>query len=143
VTNFEKCWAWFFSLIGWQWKYFPQAHGFSVEPSFRVCVPCGHSECSGSHMLDVFLRRGVNNAERFGVSIFALASLCRGSDSPYDSPHPALFGENPSVTIWEMAHGCGGGEYSVPVWVPDWKDIWARARSLTRSVATPPVGRLR
>jgi hypothetical protein len=142
MTNFEKRWAWFFTLAGWRWKNFPAGHGFSVQPSFRVCIPCGHSECYGSHELDVFLRRGVSNPDKFQVSIFELASVRRGADSPYDSPHPALFGANPSVTVWQMSHGAGGGEYSVPVWVPDWESLWAQARSLIQAIAAPPVGRL-
>jgi hypothetical protein len=142
VTNFEKRWAWFFTLLGWRWTYFPVQHGYLVQPTFRVCIPCGNSECNGSHVLDVFLRR-VTHVEHFGISIFNLASWRKGAESPYDEPHPALFGENPTVTVWQMAHGIGGGEYCIPFWVPDWRNLWAQARSLTKAVAAPPVGRLR
>jgi len=142
VTNFEKRWAWFFVLAGWQWEYFPSDHGFLVQPAFRVCIPCGHSECYGSHTLDVFLRR-VAKIEGFGLTVLNLASLRPSADSTWDSPHPALFGMNPSVTIWQMPHGAGGGEECVPAWVPNWKAMWKAARSLTCYSAAQPVGSLR
>ncbi len=143
MTNFEKRWAWFFTLVGWAWRYFPAQHGYRVQPSFRVCIPCRNSECDGSHTLDVFLRRGVTSPESFGVTVYQLASMRRNADSPYDSPHPALFGEDPTVTIWEMSHGCGGGEYRIPVWLPDnWKHLWKAARALTCYSVAQPVGSL-
>jgi hypothetical protein len=142
MTNFERRWAWFFTLLGWHWKYFPTKHGFQVQPTFRVEFPCGHSECDGSHTLDVFLRRGVLSVDRFGVSVYDLASPRKGADSPYYSPHPALYGDNPGVTVWEMCHGSGGGQYDIPTWVPDWHDLWTRACSLTRTALVQSAGRL-
>jgi hypothetical protein len=142
VTNFEKRWAWFFSLVGWQWKYFPARHGYNVQPSFRVSIPCNHSDCGGSHLLDVFLMRSVHDANDFGATIYGLAATRRHADSPYEPPHPALFGANPSVTTWQMPHGCGGGEYDVPYWVPNWKQHWVTARAVTSAVAAQPVGDL-
>jgi len=143
VTNFEKRWAWFFMLLGWQWEYFPAKHGFNVQPAFRVRIPCENSECNGAHDLDVFLRRGIRDITAFGVSIYDLAASRKNGDSPYNSPHPALFGDNPSVSIWEMAHGHGGGEYCIPYWESDWQRAWRQARSLTITSVLLPIGRLR
>jgi hypothetical protein len=144
MTNFEKRWAWFFTLLGWQWKYFPVRHGFAkVRPVFRVSIPYGHNECSGSHVLDVFLRRGVLNPDAFGVSVNDLAACRRVRNDPWSEPHPALFGDNPSASTWVMAHGAGGGTECLETWAPDWKKVWASARAHVRSVMPLPSGGLR
>ena len=129
MTKLERRWAWFFMLAGWTWAYRPRTKYF-LSPTFRVSFPCGHGECHGSHELDVFLR-DVTRVEDFGVTIWNLASArppaddLMGAGSPYDAPHTALFGADPSVTTWEMAHGAGGGCETVSRWVPD--ELWERA----------------
>ena len=35
----------------------------------------------------------------------------------YEVPHPALFGDGPENTFWEMAHGAGGGCEHVMDWM--------------------------
>jgi hypothetical protein len=45
----------------------------------------------------------------------------------WGKPSPAIFGDNPEDTFWTMVHGAGGGEESIPQWVPDWKVLWASA----------------
>jgi hypothetical protein len=53
---------------------------------------------------------------------------------PWETPAPAKFGWHPEVTEWEMAHGAGGGVYSVVDWVsdPNWEFLWDEAGNLTR-----------
>lgn len=141
MTNFEKRWAWFFTLLGWQWKYFPVHHGFvRVRPTFRVAIPCGHSECADRHVLDVFLRRGVLTPDGFGVTVYDLAACRRRINNPWCEPHPALFGDNPSASTWEMGHGAGGGTEWIETWAPDWKKVWARARAHSLGVLPLPSG---
>jgi hypothetical protein len=52
----------------------------------------------------------------------------------YTIPSPAMFGIDPTVTEWEMAHGAGGGiESVVNGWAgADWEFAWAEAGNRTR-----------
>ena len=47
-------------------------------------------------------------------------------DYIYSEPHPALFGDGPNNTYWQMAHGAGGGVETVANWIGD-SDLWERA----------------
>ena len=144
VTNFEKRWAWFFTLVGWQWEYWPKKHPFrKVRPDFRVAVPC--RVCPGTHTLEIFLRRGVTCAEDFSSVWGLLQSLRRDANIGLDSPtQPAVFGNNPAITLLDTVHG--GGKYGVleiGVWLPDdWKAMWKAARALTCYSVAQPVGEL-
>ena len=42
----------------------------------------------------------------------------------YSEPHPALFGDGPENTYWQMPHGAGGGVEAVAQWVPGAARIW-------------------
>jgi hypothetical protein len=143
VTNFEKRWAWFFTLLGWEWEYWPKTHMFpSMRPDFRVSIPC---EC-GSHILEIFLRRGVTRAEGFSSVWELLQSLRRDARVPFDSPtQPALFGDNPGVTVLDTVHAGGKtGVLNIGIWLPqNWKSLWKSARALTCYSIAQPVGRLR
>ena len=97
-------WARFFTLAGWDWKLSPRP-GFD----FQVTFPCGHSECNGSHTLVV---RIVDKCRE------ALARKHQETfDYAYSEPHPALFGDGPANTLWEMSHGAGGGVEQVADWM--------------------------
>ena len=106
-------WARFFTLADWQWKLSPRP-----DFDFVVTFPCRHSECGGSHTLlvrvverahDVLAR---SHSERFSA------------DQMYTEPHPALFGDGPENTYWQMPHGAGGGVESVEQWFPNAHQTW-------------------
>jgi hypothetical protein len=108
-------WARFFTLAGWDWKLSPRP-GFD----FQVTFPCGHSECYGSHTLIVrvcdkhYDVLKMKHAETFAYAYF--------------EPNPALFGDGPDNTFWEMSHGAGGGEETVHNWTgEDANQLWKRA----------------
>jgi hypothetical protein len=108
-------WARFFTLAGWKWKLSPRP-GFD----FQVTFPCVHSECHGSHTLIVRV---------CDKTYHALAEKHQQTFSyAYDDPHPALFGDGPANTYWEMAHGAGGGCETAENWTrTDAKNLWERA----------------
>lgn len=97
-------WARFFTLAGWNWKLSPRP-GFD----FQVTFPCDHSDCDGSHTL--LVRVCDKHREALGRKHEETFS------NPYETPHPALFGDGPNNTYWEMVHGAGGGVESVSDWM--------------------------
>jgi hypothetical protein len=109
-------WARFFALVGWEWKLSPRP-GFD----FKVTFPCGHSECHGSHTLLVRV------VERTRDALAKSHSKKFSADQTYTEPHPALFGDGPENTFWQMAHGAGGGVEAVAQWVPNASAIWEKA----------------
>lgn len=109
-------WARFFSLLGWRWRV-SRAPGFDLN----LTIPCTHSECSGAHELLIRIEHGSREYfKKFHDDLFDVTEV-------WGTPSPALFGDNPEDTFWTMAHGSGGGDESIPQWVPDWKAIWQRA----------------
>jgi hypothetical protein len=111
-------WARFFTLAGWNWKLSPRP-GFD----FQVTFPCNHSECHGSHTLIVRVVDKCYEALAHKHSeTFAWA---------YNEPNPALFGDGPENTYWEMCHGAGGGSEQVDEWMTspraDVNRLWERA----------------
>lgn len=112
-------WARFFSLLGWRWRV-SKAPGFDLN----LTIPCGHSECSGSHELLVRIDNGAREYfEKLHGELFTL-------DETWASPSPAIFGTTPEHTFWVMSHGSGGGEFEISFFVPDWKTLWTRAGGL-------------
>jgi len=109
-------WARFFTLAGWDWK-------LSSRPGFdfQVTFPCGHSECQGSHTLIVrVVDKCYEALERKHRETF--------SDASWDIPSPALFGNGPDNTFWEMSHGAGGGIETAHNWTQeDANKLWKRA----------------
>ncbi len=47
----------------------------------------------------------------------ALESKHRAFANPYGAPNPALFGDGPENTYWEMVHGHGGDAFEVSDWM--------------------------
>jgi hypothetical protein len=93
-------WARFFTLAGWNWR-------LSTRPGFDFLVtfPCGSGEC-GSHELLVRVCEKTHEAlVRRHTDLYDI-------DFMYEST-PALFGDGPDNTHWQMAHGSGGGDYSL------------------------------
>ena len=101
-------WARFFTLASWEWK-------LSSRPGFdfEVAFPCGHSECSGSHKLLVRV------VEKHRAALAKSHGKKFSGEQIYSVPHPALFGDGPDNTFWQMQHGAGGGVEEVSRWVHD------------------------
>jgi hypothetical protein len=110
-------WARFFTLAGWNWTLAPKPSSFD----FHVTFPCGHSECIGSHSLRVRI------CEKTVEALAAKHADLWDIDFIYRVPSPALFGDGPKNTYWQMAHGAGGGCESVGNWLPDADVLWERA----------------
>lgn len=130
-SRLEARWAAFFDLIGWKWEYEPiDLKGWT--PDFLVTFPCNHSECSGNHTLLVEIKPYFNLHEFKGHPYFKY-SFANPNASPIPADSSATFGINPSVTEWDMAHGCGCGTYSIKAWVEfDVDELWNQAGALVQ-----------
>jgi len=110
-------WARFFTLAGWNWK-------LSSKPGFdfEVTFPCCHSECRGHHSLLIRVSEKTHEAlTRKHGELFDAHFM-------YSSPHPALFGDGPRNTHWQMSHGAGGGCETAQNWTQqDANYLWERA----------------
>lgn len=108
-------WARFFTLAGWRWRLSPRP-GFDFEVTF----PCRHGECNGSHTLIVRVcDKNFDALERKYHATFS---------NVYREPNPALFGDGPDQTYWEMVHGAGGGPESASRWTAeDANWLWEQA----------------
>jgi hypothetical protein len=117
-TYLKLRWARFFTLAGWDWNLAPKHQGFD----FHVKFPCDHSECNGSHELLVRVVEKTHEAlVRKHQELFDIHFM-------YASPHPALFGNGPKNTHWQMTHGAGGGDETVEKWTDqDANQLWERA----------------
>ncbi len=49
-SRLEAHWACFFDQAKWKWEYEPMDL-LGWTPTFRVEFPCGHTECSDTHVL--------------------------------------------------------------------------------------------
>lgn len=130
-SRLEARWAAFFDLAGWDWEYEPiDLVGWS--PDFRLTIPCPHSECNGSHTLLVEVKPYFSLEDFNGHPCMDYPFGGLGEDGiPADSS--ACFGENPRVTQWVMAHGAGGGAYSVETWGSmDADDLWKQAGNIVQ-----------
>lgn len=110
-------WARFFTLTGWNWTLAPQ----HTMADFIVTIPCGHSECKGSHKVAVRVCES-----KLDVLVIRHRDLY-DVERMYSEPNPALFGDGPRNTYWEMAHGAGGGVESVGQWLGNADELWERA----------------
>lgn len=123
-TRLEAHWAAFFDLAGWEWHYNPVAIQDWL-PDFRVKFDCSHSECGGHHTLLVSILPCLKVDD---LKNHPCHKHSYGTDIPADSG--AAFGITPDVTLWEMAHGAGGGVESVSGWVPNSSELWSEAGKL-------------
>ena len=109
-------WARFFTLAGWNWK-------LSTRPGFDFLVewPGMDSDDDSIHFLHVRICEKTHDA--------LVAKHCDLWDVPYmyRNPHPALFGDGPENTHWQMAWGSGGGEYCLATFGPRMNDLWERS----------------
>ncbi|WP_338925033.1 hypothetical protein V0M98_39140 (plasmid) [Pseudomonas silesiensis] len=128
-TELLAQWAAFFDLAGWDWDRGIVAVE-NWKPDYKVCFPCGHSECSGSHTLFVSVLPVENIDEVEGHPALEHIYEIKDESGCWLANAGALFGNTPDVTRWEMAHGSGGGVDTVKIWVEDANQLWIKARSL-------------
>ncbi|WP_036115900.1 MULTISPECIES: hypothetical protein [Luteibacter] len=136
-TRLEARWAAFFDLAGWKWSLTPAPVG-NWAPEFRVEFPCGHSECAPSHVLLVAVLP-VDDSEAFaahpsqkhvyGINTEGLDEK-PSLDLHSDVDAGAGFGSFPEATVWQFAHGAGGGIFSVAEWVDDPMRLWKKTEDL-------------
>jgi hypothetical protein len=108
-------WARFFTLAGWQWRLSPRP-GFDFEVTF----PCRNGECDGSHTLIV--RVADKSYHEF------VDEYHKTFRNTYREPNPALFGDGPEDTYWEMVHGSGCGCETAQSWTStDANLLWKEA----------------
>lgn len=115
-SRLEARWAAFFDVVGWKWEYEPiDLPGWS--PDFRVEFKCGHSKCSGSHVLLVEVKpyHSIEEFDGHPCMDYFFGENENGDCIPANAS--AAFGIDPSVSYWEMSHGSGGGTEHVGGWV--------------------------
>jgi hypothetical protein len=132
-SRLEARWAAFFDevsereILTIDWRYEPiDLRGWT--PDFYIKFPCWHSECSNHHELYVEVK------PYWAIDEFKSHPL--HNFDAYISPNPAMFGINPHITQWEMAHGAGGGTYTldgiISVSHADIDEMWEEAGNNTR-----------
>lgn len=138
-SRLEASYAAFFDLARWTWEYEPiDLNGWT--PDFRVEFPCKHSECEqtdgqrdGSHVLLCEVK------PYFKIENFAGHPCMQypygqnekaGTSIPADSG--AALGVNPRISIFEMCHGAGGGQFSLVDWISPIDALWIGAQEKTR-----------
>ncbi len=88
-----------------------------MDATFRVEFPCGHSECSETHVLliDVQPFDSITAFAGHRCLDFAYGASHKpnGEEETIPADASAAFGINPDVTYWEMGHGAGGGVENV------------------------------
>jgi hypothetical protein len=106
-------WARFFTLAGWHWTLASKHSGFD----FLLTLP-GVDE-GQEHLLLVRI------CEKNHEALIAKHNDLWDINFMYSNPHPALFGDGPQNTHWQMAWGGGGGYYSLDSY-PGMNDLWER-----------------
>jgi hypothetical protein len=134
-SRLEARWACFFDIIRWKWEYEPiDINGWT--PDFYVEYPCGHSECNGSHRLFAEVKPYFRIEEFRGHPCmdysFGGWPQSEGGKGLIDADSGAALGINPGVTHWEIAHGGGGGSYTLQFEIPCWVDQWNEAGRITQ-----------
>lgn len=131
-SHLEARWAAFFELAGWTWKYRPIRLA-DWTPTFIVSFSCEHSECHGSHTLAVevqpFADLETFRSEKGGY-YGTLEDYYFYGQNELPAHAVALFGLNPGVASWEMAHGAGGGTCDI-AWAiqQDWEPLWKQTET--------------
>ncbi|MCR5942646.1 hypothetical protein FG152_17740 [Ochrobactrum sp. XJ1] len=127
-TTLEARWAAFFDLAKWDWDVNPVPVGDWV-PDFRVSIPCGHSECSGSHdlLVSILPVANIDDAGNHPALLQRYEIEGPGSEHHKGIDAGAVFGINPHVSRFEFAHGAGSGVDDVPMWVENANALWEQA----------------
>ena len=135
-SRLEAQWACFFDQARWKWDYEPMDL-LGWTPTFRVEFPCGHTECSDSHVLLIEVQPFDDIAAFAGHRCldfaFGASHKPNGEEETIPADASAAFGINPDVTYWQMSHGAGGGEENIRNWVPtNAHELWKTAGNIIR-----------
>ena len=135
-SRLEAQWACFFDQAKWKWDYAPMDLA-GWTPTFRVEFPCGHSECSDSHVLLIDVQPFdclAAFADRRCMDFaYGASRKPNGEEETIPADASAAFGINPDVTYWEMSHGAGGGVENVRNWTPtNVHELWKAAGNIIR-----------
>ena len=108
-------WARFFTLAGWNWS-------LARQPGFDFVVEWpGVDSDEDSHSLLIRI------CEKTHEALVAKHDDLFDIHYMYRSPHPALFGDGPKNTHWQMVWGDGGGCYTVAGRMQNGEELWKRA----------------
>lgn len=108
-------WARFFTLAGWNWK-------LSSTPGldFLVTFPAtDYRDCCPHELLVRICEKTHEALVRKHEDLFDIHFM-------YSSPHPALIGNGPANTHWQMSCGDGGGYASLAMYGGMY-ELWERA----------------
>jgi hypothetical protein len=108
-------WARFFTLAGWNWKL-PSTPGFD----FLVEWPGIDRDDDVRHSLLVRICEKTHDA--LAVKHRELWDV----HYAFSSTAPALFGDGPENTFWQMTWGSGGGDYCLAQY-GGMSELWERA----------------
>lgn len=109
-------WARFFTLAGWKWK-------LSSRPGFDFLVTfpaTDYRDCCPHELL-------VRICEKTHAALIAKHDDLWDVNFMYDSPAPALFGDGPENTHWQMCCGDGGGYACLAGYGRHMQELWERA----------------
>jgi len=108
-------WARFFTLAGWNWS-------LAKQPGFDFLVewPGVDSDDGVRHSLLIRI------CEKTHLALAIKHSELWDVHYAYSSTAPALFGDGPENTFWQMTWGSGGGDYSVAQY-GGMDELWERA----------------
>jgi hypothetical protein len=109
-------WARFFTLAGWDWK-------LSSTPGFDFLLdwPGIDSDDNTRHSLHIRVCEKTHDALQLKHSdLFDIHYM-------YSNPHPALFGNGPENTHWQMPWGSGGGDYCLANFGGRMNELWEQA----------------
>ena len=135
-SRLEAQWACFFDQAKWKWDYEPMDL-LGWTPTFRVEFPCGHTECSDTHVLLIDVQPFDDIAAFAGHRcmdfVFGASNKPNCEEETIPADASAAFGINPNVTYWQMSHGAGGGEENIRNWTPtNAHQLWKQAGNTIR-----------
>ena len=109
-------WERFFTIAGLDWEPIKYR-----DFDYIITLPCVHSECSGFHVLDV----NISSSGLSGKDLEDEYERLYSEAYLWTEPHPALFGEGPRNTRWDMVHGSGGGFFfRLSEWLMNADKLW-------------------
>lgn len=147
-SRLEARWAAFFDLCKIEWQYEPvDLHGWT--PDFRLKFLCGHSDCPDYHTLFVEVKPYSDVDDFRDHPCMSWTCGWRyndliGEEEKLGADGAGGFGINPEVTVFEIAHGAGGGLFDLPFFLHgNTAELWKRAGNIVQwhagtSPATAP-----
>lgn len=125
-SRLEARWAAFFDRIAWHWKYEPiDFSGWT--PDFWVKIHCRHNqgECF-DHVIYAEVKP-FEDVETFKQHPAYNLAYRYDNKEKLNVEAVGLLGLDPSVSLFSMVHGDGGGGYTIPSFAPYWEQSWKEA----------------